>query len=495
MSQQLFIAVSTGQNVANVMPIIEFANPGDRVLWIESPFARQSQWRKGADKVLEKHALIIERAVEIEDLNNPRSLADELQPILESKKNETDKFYIIANGGYKFTPIGLGLAFQNAGIDKVSFLYSLNKPVKIIEIQNNSWEISDHYYQKTAALADIIMVRDKVMFDSAKCLWEWGKGRITDPGEGLPLELDELENLLIKRELIKKRVEIKPRITWDQFKKEMIDASDIDRFYEKTFSFYKKYDLESYQELADFIVGKLNQYFQFQYKGILVDIDLMKKSEGFAKALKKIEKMQKRKRNAEMTGVHIIKAIIKANNLLAAKDNKHSQRNYIGAAFENSVADAVVRWAESKDFKQQSISQIWQNVKIAPDIDSGKEAELDVVLLLANGIVIHLECKSYGATQKDLDARITTLHAASSILSEMYVVFPKFTAFANTEWFRRMQEKQANHFSSRRYYRSISYTHPGQPLEYDIIEDDQTKTVKIPAFEETLDKLFKSFEE
>ena len=37
---QLFVLVSTGQGVANLPPVLEHANPGDEVLWVESPLAR-----------------------------------------------------------------------------------------------------------------------------------------------------------------------------------------------------------------------------------------------------------------------------------------------------------------------------------------------------------------------------------------------------------------------------------------------------------------------
>ena len=41
MSKQLFVVVSTGQNVANLPPLLEHAREGDEVLWIESEAARE----------------------------------------------------------------------------------------------------------------------------------------------------------------------------------------------------------------------------------------------------------------------------------------------------------------------------------------------------------------------------------------------------------------------------------------------------------------------
>ena len=49
-ARKLFIAVSTGQGIANVPPILEHAEAGDSVLWIESPMAKALGWNMAQRK-------------------------------------------------------------------------------------------------------------------------------------------------------------------------------------------------------------------------------------------------------------------------------------------------------------------------------------------------------------------------------------------------------------------------------------------------------------
>lgn len=52
---RLFLAVSTGQRVANLPPILECARAErDAVVWLDSELARKSRWSEGASTVLRK---------------------------------------------------------------------------------------------------------------------------------------------------------------------------------------------------------------------------------------------------------------------------------------------------------------------------------------------------------------------------------------------------------------------------------------------------------
>jgi len=77
-----FLAISTGQNVANVLPIIESWEPGDRLLWLESALARKRHWSVGALDVLHHRGLA---HAEVERLNfgeHPDSLLKVLRKSL-----------------------------------------------------------------------------------------------------------------------------------------------------------------------------------------------------------------------------------------------------------------------------------------------------------------------------------------------------------------------------------------------------------------------------
>lgn len=51
--------VSTGQKVANLPPVLELAEPGDEVIWVESPEAKLRYWTSTPRKVLESAGLML----------------------------------------------------------------------------------------------------------------------------------------------------------------------------------------------------------------------------------------------------------------------------------------------------------------------------------------------------------------------------------------------------------------------------------------------------
>lgn len=88
--KHLFIAVATGQGIANLPPILEYGNPGDAVLWVESPQARKGQWSNGVNEVLKKAGFaIIKSTLEVSDINDPV----EMRRVAENFLLNGDKCY------------------------------------------------------------------------------------------------------------------------------------------------------------------------------------------------------------------------------------------------------------------------------------------------------------------------------------------------------------------------------------------------------------------
>src|SRR5918999_4404185 len=84
---RLFIVVSTGQNLANLPPILEYAKQGDAVLWVESLDAQRQRWSAGAREVLERYGLTnLPESVPVEDINDPVQIAQALDSPLQSMK-------------------------------------------------------------------------------------------------------------------------------------------------------------------------------------------------------------------------------------------------------------------------------------------------------------------------------------------------------------------------------------------------------------------------
>ncbi len=98
----------------------------------------------------------------------------------------------------------------------------------------------------------------------------------------------------------------------------------------------------------------------------------------------------------------------------------------IGPIFEDYVSLRVLKWLEACNLAKQVVQSVWINAKIIADNEKIPHSELDILLMLKNGILIHLECKSADADKKDLDARVTNL-SKLGILSKQVVCLPLYS--------------------------------------------------------------------
>lgn len=127
MARRLFVAVATGQNVANLPPILELAQPGDMVVWLESRQAKEGKWTKGANNVLARRNLDIGEPASISEINNPAEVSHACHTLL-SRPDLPQEIYVVTNGGTKLTLIGLYSGFYEA---RATFLYGSDRPVEL----------------------------------------------------------------------------------------------------------------------------------------------------------------------------------------------------------------------------------------------------------------------------------------------------------------------------------------------------------------------------
>src|SRR4051812_26303523 len=111
-SPQLFVLVSTRQNIANLPPLLEHADPGDHVFWIESAEARRGLWSARAREVLEERGLRQFPALEVDHVNDPTQVVAVCRDIVARYREARPTVYFIANGGNKMTPLGMLLGLS-----------------------------------------------------------------------------------------------------------------------------------------------------------------------------------------------------------------------------------------------------------------------------------------------------------------------------------------------------------------------------------------------
>lgn len=100
-----FYAIVTANNQANLVAVFAMAQPGDHIVWLQTPTAVQKRWLKNADAVLDPRRLTSQTVnLSEEDELSPFHLSECIRSLGREKANTQPVF--ILNGGQKFTALG-----------------------------------------------------------------------------------------------------------------------------------------------------------------------------------------------------------------------------------------------------------------------------------------------------------------------------------------------------------------------------------------------------
>jgi hypothetical protein len=156
----------------------------------------------------------------------------------------------------------------------------------------------------------------------------------------------------------------------------------------------------------------------------------------------------------------------------------------LGPTFERAVARRVHAWLEA--VRHPAVHAAWRGVKVVSRREPHREmAEFDVLLVLKNGVLWHLECKSFTAKHKDLDARLFNLQQAGSQLARMVLCGPLLVDYVNEPWFAAQHDLRVS-IEARRHLAFIPFTLPGQPDRYEVEEAGVIRTFACPSLEDAL---------
>ena len=183
MKPQLFVVVATGQNVANLAPVLEWAKVGDYVLWLESAAARKGNWADGAKRVLLKFGLQPLPSVPIDEVNDPNQVAEACMPVAEQWHDKT-RPVLVTNGGNKLTPLGMLRAWAG---QQPCVLYGNDRPAELWAFTDgiDNPPIIRPYKRHELDLEDILLASGHQVHGKAERVWrapqppaEW---QITQP--------------------------------------------------------------------------------------------------------------------------------------------------------------------------------------------------------------------------------------------------------------------------------------------------------------------------
>ncbi|RMD69731.1 MAG: hypothetical protein D6819_06185, partial [Gammaproteobacteria bacterium] len=156
-----------------------------------------------------------------------------------------------------------------------------------------------------------------------------------------------------------------------------------------------------------------------------------------------------------------------------------------GERFESAVAKRFLGWLQqpSQEPFRQAISEIWMNVNIAHRKSPERIAqELDLAIVLRNGVLLAIECKVGQFDRKDLDARLLNILVSGSRLARMALAVPAYTDYRGPGL-----EEMINRWRRLRQFKTLHplpFTLPGQSPTW--VHPREEIKESIPSFEEEL---------
>jgi hypothetical protein len=435
----LFVLVSTGQKVANLPPVLEIAQPGDQILWVESQEAHERDWTAAPRAVLEQYGLVTANVARLSHVNDPFLLTTTLDLFAQSAADRYEAIYLVTNGGTKHTPIGLLHAFQSCA---PRLLYGDERPAMYGIFPSGLREPPQvaPYTRHRLDLADILRLNGFTFATGSMQQRIW-------PDE-LPPDLRQ-------------------------------ERYGVDEQY--TYQLHTQH-----YEWAS--VSGQEQRVRFEELSELVP-EVYKRWQRTLEQLCHAMNPQNL-RNTYNCTLNLGDNARRAAALRSAGVEQPSAR--IGDSLERAVARRVRGWLEQNP--HPAVQSVWTGVKIARETQpQNVDAEFDILIVLKNGILFHLECKSANVDRRELDVNTYRLRQAGSQLARSVVVVPIFTRCAHTPWFMALHSTRFLLQDQLGHQLVLPFTWPNQPETYQLPNAEPPEQFQCDTFENGLSALLRPY--
>jgi len=462
MGYQVFVVISTGQQVANLPPILAMAKRNDKVLWLESEFARDRKWADGAIELLKKKGLHQFTSLIDGDMDEPGVVGDSLLSALDDSTilgNACDRLCIVLNGGKKLTPVGLIFAAQELALPEQSellFLYGDNQPVQMKVHPSNimqEQEIFSYDPSRMLTAEEMFQVNGLSMTFSRR--WVWGMSP-EDDRYGVDDHFTRRVHDCYNRGFDNLEGSAENTTDWPAYQ-QWVDRS---------------------QQAWKQAIGKNLDRLEMPHSADALDalaISLSSVVRNFSPKIRQRQLTDEEKKDLLKDGW------IDASNSMK-----------LGYRFENAVWRRTVSFLSKNPRYQSIVKECLLGVTVKRG--SMQESELDVVLTLTNGILIHLECKTWAFEKKEADARIQVLQKASSRLATMYAVAPLFPSMDDADWFQGMYQRYERMKTNIGSANVIAFSMPTPPDEFTVRVKKYTEKRKSPpSFEVALGSILERY--
>jgi hypothetical protein len=481
----IHVCISTGQNVANFIPIREMGKPGDKVLIVDSDTARARNLTNPLVQQLLSCGFEILESLKVTDLElvqvYPLSL--KLEEILRQTQSDSETVYFYFNGGQKMAALGMYEVAQKLN----SVLVYLDYPaIRLIVTDSRQQSIqfkaithdihlpdllSFHNTKisekseriKRLSRSDIRQYQPDAVLDSfyqdaelvrgiLKTMWfaqnyEENLDKFVIPGDFKVIGRQQFEEQL--QQYLRKQIPQSPFYKY-------IDQNPNSTEYQRVFNFLFEFGKNAFSKYPKLVE-------QFHQQEITVQISNAEKQ--------KLVEIGWLKPDTDP------RAVIRTDVL-----------ERLGPFFEKVVENRFLLFLKNNPPILDLISEIWTNVKFEATENPGKHSgEYDILILLKSGVLISLECKTYRFEEKDMFARVARLVRRSGLLNEQWASLMMFTDESlvqetNVDTYLNLQKLGIP---------LIPFGLQGQPdsLLYGKMEEP----VKVPDFEMALQKNFAKY--
>lgn len=457
MSHRVFIAISTGQSVANIPPLLEHMAGNDELVWLESEFAVKKGWAEGAAHVINQRLRVSQQRILVKT-----TMQEAISSYLNTLPKST-QIVVVGNGGTKLQLLSLWHGVREADF-MPSVLYGEGRPCGWVLTEDPGKLEKPQPYQKTSiTLADVLTCSGHDTQTDFGQTRIWPAPQAPKHSSAYGVDADYTRNLH------------NHQYRWESHKAALADSEGVS---------IREALRVLHDNDKDELIAYLKRLFGHM-RGSLLKKPTSKNQRG-ALRLPYDEPTFVKHNLANMGSIQSMVSILEgmpqvANRLLAS-DEVTTIPESLGFAFENAVAARVYQWLCNDKEMQAIVSEVHSGVKV---VKKGAEetvvAEYDVLIVLRNGVLFNLECKSFSINQKDYDARETNLKNTSSNLANTVLAMPIYTDMSHEPWFDYI-------FGNYQRFGAIAYTLPGQPTWFEMLDEETqtTKQVNIIAFEKAL---------
>lgn len=497
-AKHLFITVSTRQNIANLLPIVELANKGDKVLWLETSEIASERYTKPAMDVLQQFDLINLGPVHLPHRIDLRTWKPVFVPYIELCRSEKLRPVLVINGGRKLTILAVYEIWREF---EPIIAYAFERPVAL-------WKSDKGFRGPTSVqpyrshrldLSHILLFNGYTFHEPHRygCVYSNIPGQ---PVIGLrEIQYDSLMDSWVpitqvfEVETLKEEIATVHASQWRQWLKNISPLSSYrhrylpEQIYENLYHAtlnvlasvpaLKDWEFATYQEVLHLV----SSTFMSSWRNEICDLILLGGSQAWPIFIR------------VCSLVHVSKT-----QLLSRRNDTTSDQNSgnrLGEEFELAVAGRVLKLIRQPPYNEL-VQSMWVGVKVSPRSSPVTvAAEYDVLLVLKNAILIHIECKRGNWERKDLDARLANFARIGSVKACFAVCTPMFTEpqICGRANLQRMHQIRM----SLRNVEGIVYlpfTLSNQPSTYTVVnENGEPETHQVETFEEAFTRLLASY--